>query len=481
MMGGGVCWLDYNNDGWLDLFVVNSYADDNLPAWQDHGGLPTSALYENVHGHFVDVTKSSHAGLPLKGEGCVAADFNGDGYTDLFITTATDDALLWNNGNGTFTEGARKAGIVSFGWHSGATVADVNGDGRPDLFVAGYSDAQHPIETSIKGFPSNYPGVRDELFLNLGDKHFREVGVQAGLDPEPYDHSLGAEFTDVNGDGRPDLLVANDEDPNRLYLNEPGGPLGFHFVDVAHAKHIADKNAGMGIAYARGLLFVSNSRGQTHAVYRQVGLVVHGYPQDLCPRVRRERHRVGRCLGRPTQRRHAAARAGERCDPRHEPAQGRSAAAGSDPEGRAVDRHGHPAEPARERARPRRGRLRQRRPGRPGREHDRRQPSAPPQHEPSGQLARGWGAAVLARRRRHGRRLEWPAAGVPRCTLGRATSHPRTRASTSGSARRRSAPSPCATPTVPSSASQARRRTRSSRYGVSGRSSAAAGARACRA
>ena len=59
MMGGGVCWLDYNNDGWLDLFVVNSYADDNLPAWQDHGGLPTSALYENVHGHFVDVTKSS--------------------------------------------------------------------------------------------------------------------------------------------------------------------------------------------------------------------------------------------------------------------------------------------------------------------------------------------------------------------------------------------------------------------------------------
>jgi Na+-translocating ferredoxin:NAD+ oxidoreductase RnfD subunit len=271
MMGGGVCWLDYNNDGWLDLFVVNSYADDNLPAWQAHGGLPTSALYENVHGHFVNVTKSSHAGLSIKGEGCVAADFNGDGYTDLFITTATNDVLLWNNGNGTFTEGARKAGIISFGWHSGAAVADVNGDGRPDLFVAGYADAQHPIENSIKGFPSNYPGVRDELFLNLGHKHFREVGVQAGLDPAPYDHSLGAQFTDVNGDGRPDLLVANDEDPNRLYLNEPGGPLGFHFVDVARAKHIADKNAGMGIAYARGLLFVSNSRGQTHAVYRQVG------------------------------------------------------------------------------------------------------------------------------------------------------------------------------------------------------------------
>ncbi|HEX4526120.1 MAG TPA: FG-GAP-like repeat-containing protein [Gaiellaceae bacterium] len=277
MMGAGVCWLDFNNDGWLDLFVVNSYADDNLPSWQDHGGLPTSALFENEHGHFVNVTKSSGAGLPLKGEGCVAADFNGDGYTDLYITTATNDALLWNNGNGTFTEGARKAGIVSFGWHSGAAVADVNGDGRPDLFVAGYADMQHPIVSSVKGFPSNYPGVRDELFLNEGHRHFREVGARVGLDPAPYDHSLGAVFIDVNGDGRPDLYVANDEDPNRLYLNEPGGPLGFHFVDTARASKVADAAAGMGVAATdvngdgRPDLFVSNSRRQTEAAYQSSG------------------------------------------------------------------------------------------------------------------------------------------------------------------------------------------------------------------
>src|SRR5712691_3589416 len=277
MMGAGLCWLDYNNDGWLDLFVVNSYADDNLPAWQAHGGLPTSALYENVHGHFVNVTKSSHAGLRVKGEGCVAADFNGDGYTDLFITTATDDLLLWNNGDGTFTEGAVKAGIVSFGWHSGAAVADVNGDGRPDLFVAGYTDMQHPIATSVKGFPRNKTGGGDELFLNEGERQFREVGVQAGLDPAPYDHSLGAVFTDVNGDGRPDLYVANDEDPNRLYLNEPGGPLGFHFVDTAQASKVADRAAGMGIAASdvngdgRPDLFVSNSRRQTEAAYASSG------------------------------------------------------------------------------------------------------------------------------------------------------------------------------------------------------------------
>ena len=271
MMGGGLCWLDYDNDGRLDLFVVNSYAGGDIGAYDRRGGVPRSALFHNVNGRFVDVSRSTGAGRRVRGEGCVAADLDGDGRTDLVVTTGQSDELLWNNGDGTFTEGARKAGVVSFGWHAGAAVADVNGDGLPDLYVAGYTEENGAIPASSAGFPTNHIGVRDELFLNLGHRHFREVGRAAGIDPAPYDHSLGAEFMDVNGDGRPDLYVANDEDPNRLYLNEPGGPLGFHFVDRARSQGVADRNAGMGIAAAGGYIFVSNSRGQTHAVYLREG------------------------------------------------------------------------------------------------------------------------------------------------------------------------------------------------------------------
>jgi Na+-translocating ferredoxin:NAD+ oxidoreductase RnfD subunit len=258
MMGGGVCWLDANGDGRLDLFAVNGYDDPHA-----FKGIPRSVLFLNMGGNrFV-----RRPSVAVKGEGCVAGDLDGDGRPDLYITTATDDVLLWNAGGGRFVQDERRSGIVSFGWHAGAAIADVNGDGRPDLYVAGYTAPNGTIPGSMRGFPGNHVAVRDELFLNLGHRRFREVGARAGLDPAPYDHSLGAQFMDANHDGRIDLFVANDEDPNRLYLNEPGGPLGFHFVDAAKRYGIADANAGMGIATHEGWLFVSNSRGQTHAVY----------------------------------------------------------------------------------------------------------------------------------------------------------------------------------------------------------------------
>ncbi|MGH3064806.1 MAG: FG-GAP-like repeat-containing protein [Gaiellaceae bacterium] len=288
MMGGGLCWLDYDRDGRLDLFVVNSYAETDILAWEARGGgLPRSALFRNVGGRFEDVSERSGTDLQLRGNGCVAADFNLDGDTDLYVTSAgynapTDgyDALLWNDGDGTFTEGARKAGINEFGWHAGAAVGDVNGDGLPDLFVARYTDVNAQIPSSSAGFPQNYRAQRDLLYLNEGPdsegrSRFREVGRRAGIEPTRAEHGLGAVFTDFDLDGRLDLYVANDADPNQLYRNVPRpGELGFRLEEVAGTQGVADPNAGMGIATAdfsldgRPDLVVTNSREQLHAAYR---------------------------------------------------------------------------------------------------------------------------------------------------------------------------------------------------------------------
>jgi Na+-translocating ferredoxin:NAD+ oxidoreductase RnfD subunit len=290
MMGGGLCWLDYDSDGWLDLFVVNSYSQPDISTWEAKGGLPRSALFHNEGGRFVDVSKRSGADLPLRGDGCVAGDFNGDGHTDLYVTTSgynvptdTYDALLWNDGDGTFSEGAQAAGITAAGWHAGVTAGDVNGDGRPDLFVASYTDPNALVHSSA-GFPTNHLAVRDLLYLNegpdaSGHSTFREVARAAGIERTRVGHGLGAVFTDFDRDGRLDLYVANDADPNQLYRNvaDPSSDLGFRFVDVARREHVADPNAGMGIAAAdvnrdgRPDLVVTNSRGQLHAAYRSDG------------------------------------------------------------------------------------------------------------------------------------------------------------------------------------------------------------------
>ncbi len=286
MMGGGLCWIDYDDDGWLDLFVVNSYSIAvDVANWKKQGGLPRSALFHNERGKFVDVSRGSGADLAVRGSGCVAADLDRDGRTDLYVTAAGEDALLWNKGNGTFVEGARRAGIDTYGWHAGAAVGDVNGDGAPDLFVAGYADLNASVASGGQ-FPTSYAAVRDRLYLNMGSDtqgqtRFREVGLQAGIEKTRVDHGLGVVFTDVDGDRRVDVYVANDMDPNRLYMNVPwpGGAqadpagLGFRLEERGHDEGVADPNAGMGIASAdynadgRPDLVVTNSHRQLHAVY----------------------------------------------------------------------------------------------------------------------------------------------------------------------------------------------------------------------
>jgi hypothetical protein len=289
MQGAGVCWLDYDGDGWLDLFAVNSYAEDETDRWEAAGGLPRSALFHNVEGEFVDVGDGSGADLDARGNGCVAADFDLDGHTDLYVTGAERAHLLWNEGDGTFTEGADDAGATAVGWYAGAAVGDVDGDGWPDLFLAGYANLGSPVEGATQGFPNTYTGVRDLLYLNEGPADggrvtFREVGMEAGLEVANFEYGLGALFSDLEGDGDLDLYVANDTKPNRLYDNVawPGGAeadpagLGFRFEELAARANVADPNAGMGVAAAdydndgRADLFVTNARGQEHGVFRGV-------------------------------------------------------------------------------------------------------------------------------------------------------------------------------------------------------------------
>ena len=275
MMGGGVCWIDADGDGFLDLFAVNSYASSDVAQYEAHGGLPESMLFRNDHGRFSAV----HTGVRVQGDGCAAADLNGDGRTDLVVSTTSGVDVLWNEGHWHFAERALRGA----GWYTGVAVADVNGDGKPDVFAAGYADPSEPVPGSLAGFPTNLTGVRDLLFLNEGGGRFREVGAEAGLEAANFEHGLGARFVDVNGDGRPDLYVANDEDPNRLYVNVPwpGGAaadplgLGFRFDERGTAAGVADPNAGMGIAASNlggrlGLL-VTNSRNQRTAAYLAAG------------------------------------------------------------------------------------------------------------------------------------------------------------------------------------------------------------------
>ncbi|NKQ36622.1 MAG: ScyD/ScyE family protein [Chloroflexi bacterium] len=276
MMGSGLCWLDYDNDGWLDLYLLNSYAEEEVAYWQANGGLPQNALFRNENGRFQDVSAASQTNLSMRGNACLAGDFNNDGWTDLFLTADGPNALLWNNGNGTFTEGAAAAGVADEEWNSTAVAADLNNDGWVDIFVGSFIDLDYQIPRPTGAFPGDYYGLPDHLYLNNGDGTFRDVAKEAGLERD--ERALGAIFSDLDLDGDLDLYIANDGQANRLYEyepvpNDPNG-LGFRFVERTQEAEVGDTGSGMGVASADydgdGLpdLFVTNWEAELNAIYR---------------------------------------------------------------------------------------------------------------------------------------------------------------------------------------------------------------------
>ena len=254
MMGGGLCWLDFDRDGWLDLYLVNSWSEFEWGKWRAEGSIPTSRLYRNDAGHFEDVSDQLGAAVENRANGCVAADLDLDGWTDLYLTTTRDNVLLWNDGGDGFTVEDVKSspsGASVYGWHGGASVGDVDGNGRPDIFVAGYANVNAPRPTD-SGFPRTFEAVADVLLLNEAPTdgsraRFTDVAADVGVEPAGADWGLGVVLSDLDLDGDLDLYVANDTTPNQLYEHVADGA-GWRYVERGVEAGVGDTGAGMGVA-----------------------------------------------------------------------------------------------------------------------------------------------------------------------------------------------------------------------------------------
>ncbi|HUD12658.1 MAG TPA: CRTAC1 family protein [Terracidiphilus sp.] len=257
--GSGVGLIDYDNDGWLDIYFVNGSTYDAMSGKKTP---PHAALFHNNRdGTFTDVAAKVGVTNDRWGFGVAIGDFDNDGWPDIFVANFGKNRLYHNNRDGTFTDVAEKAGVTLGNWSDGATWGDYDGDGRLDLFVSGYvhydvnhqptaTDGGVPFafcqlhQTPVMCGPHGLQGEPDHLFHNNGDGTFTDVSVKAGVSDPGAFYGFTAVFVDVNNDGKVDLLVANDSEPNYLYINKGDGT----FQDQSYISGFAFNNEGREIA-----------------------------------------------------------------------------------------------------------------------------------------------------------------------------------------------------------------------------------------
>ncbi len=281
-MGPGCAFIDYDNDGWPDILLING---EN---WPGHPGpQSTLKLYHNNHdGTFTDVTRKAGLAIPMFGLGVAVGDYDNDGYDDLFITVLGQSHLFHNNGNGTFADVTKSAGLWGPNeFSTSAAWVDYDRDGKLDLVVANYvqwslqGDLFCTLDGSHKSYctPESYKGSSARLWHNLGNGKFEDATQKAHF----FDNtskSLGVAILDYNNDGWPDVVLANDTQPNKLYLNKKDGT----FEEKAVSSGIAFSEdgvarAGMGVDAAdydrsgRPSLIITNFANQMLSLYHNEG------------------------------------------------------------------------------------------------------------------------------------------------------------------------------------------------------------------
>ena len=287
-MSGGLALFDYDGDGYLDIYLVNSLTVDMVKSKQK----TRSVLYHNNgNGTFTDVTDKAGVGDIGWGMGVAVGDYNNDGWDDIYVTCLGPNHLLKNNGNGTFTDVTKKAGVGDPRWSTGAAFVDYDNDGKLDLFVSNYVDFDidnlpefgKGRTCQFKGIavqcgPRGLKGAGDSLYHNNGDGTFTDVSKKAGVSDADGYYGLGVIASDFDGDGLVDIFVANDSTPNFLYHNNGDGTfkeIGFSSGTAVNEN--GSEQGSMGVTLGdydhdgRLDLFITNFDDDYNTLYRNDG------------------------------------------------------------------------------------------------------------------------------------------------------------------------------------------------------------------